>query len=542
MRHVRVLFLSLLLGSPVFAAPTISNVTGTFEDAGSVTLTVTGAGTKSPAAPLRWAPFAAGSNPSALGQATSWDKVENMAWDSDEGYNGTGGMKGTAGNGVWDIGVNYTSWNADGQKSYWFRRQKMNFTVTDASQNTKAWRCWPSGGAGYPNIYDAYNVTLLNVEQISGAAVYGGNINPSTTNWVQEECLLKASSSSGVKDASVVRRIDGVQKSSKLTITKSASYPAAMIRNYVAHLVVANKGSWSPGWNTSNNVWYDDIYVDTTWQRVMIGDASTFANCRKFGFVIPATWSNTLVTGTMAFHSSDFPNGVTAYLYLFDSSNANSNGYPITISGSVAGNPTPTITSVNVSTGNYYGGTVSTMTGTGFLSGFSMSVGTVPVASATLNSSTQIRFTIPAGQENSSGHDLQVINTDAKFAILPSTISYTAAPTNQPPYDVSAGPDWEITLPSSILLTGSANDDGEPSGTLTYLWAKKSGPGSVTFGDSTAIQTSAVFSTDGDYTVSMTASDSALSTESATITITVHPVVTTGGGSAGGPAFPFYRQ
>jgi hypothetical protein len=77
---------------------------------------------------------------------------------------------------------------------------------------------------------------------------------------------------------------------------------------------------------------------------------------------------------------------------------------------------------------------------------------------------------------------------------------------------VNAGPDFTITLPNGITLAGSATDDGLPTGsTLTKSWSKVSGPGTVTFGNAAALNSTANFSAAGTYTLRLTASDSLLS-------------------------------
>jgi hypothetical protein len=80
---------------------------------------------------------------------------------------------------------------------------------------------------------------------------------------------------------------------------------------------------------------------------------------------------------------------------------------------------------------------------------------------------------------------------------------------NQPP-SVSAGPDQTITLPSVANLNGTVSDDGQP-GPLTTTWSKLSGPGTVTFGNASAVDTTASFSATGSYTLRLSANDGAVS-------------------------------
>jgi hypothetical protein len=81
--------------------------------------------------------------------------------------------------------------------------------------------------------------------------------------------------------------------------------------------------------------------------------------------------------------------------------------------------------------------------------------------------------------------------------------------TNTPP-SVSAGPNQTIALPASANLDGTVSDDGQP-GPLTTTWSKVSGPGTVTFGNASLVDTTASFSTSGTYTLRLTANDGALS-------------------------------
>jgi RHS repeat-associated protein len=103
-----------------------------------------------------------------------------------------------------------------------------------------------------------------------------------------------------------------------------------------------------------------------------------------------------------------------------------------------------------------------------------------------------------------------------------SDVLITVKPPNQPP-TVSAGMSQTITLPDGASLSGMVSDDGLPAGnTLTISWSKVSGPGDVTFGNSSQAVTTAAFSLPGTYVLRLTANDSLLS-GSADVTITVNP-------------------
>ena len=100
---------------------------------------------------------------------------------------------------------------------------------------------------------------------------------------------------------------------------------------------------------------------------------------------------------------------------------------------------------------------------------------------------------------------------------------------NQAP-TVSAGPDVAISQPAGASLDGTVTDDGlpNPPGTLTTTWSQVSGPGTVTFGNADAVDTTASFSATGSYVLRLTANDSQLqASDDVTITVTSGNVIET---------------
>jgi len=133
--------------------------------------------------------------------------------------------------------------------------------------------------------------------------------------------------------------------------------------------------------------------------------------------------------------------------------------------------------------------------------------GNVTFASASAASTT-------ATFSAAGSYTLRLSATDGALSASDDVIINVNAtlPANQAPV-VNAGPDFTITYPNGITLAGFATDDGLPTGsTLTKLWSKVGGPGTVTFGNAAALNSTANFSTVGTYTLRLTASDSLLST------------------------------
>ncbi|MEI8352407.1 MAG: hypothetical protein WCG36_08860, partial [bacterium] len=80
---------------------------------------------------------------------------------------------------------------------------------------------------------------------------------------------------------------------------------------------------------------------------------------------------------------------------------------------------------------------------------------------------------------------------------------------------VNAGPGQTITLPAMATLAGTVTDDGLPiDAAVMVAWTKTAGPGTVTFGNANAVDTTASFDTEGTYVLQLAADDSALQASS----------------------------
>jgi subtilisin-like proprotein convertase family protein len=103
------------------------------------------------------------------------------------------------------------------------------------------------------------------------------------------------------------------------------------------------------------------------------------------------------------------------------------------------------------------------------------------------------------------------------------TLSVNGAPT------VDAGPDQPaVDLATSATMAGSVTDDARAPGnaTTTQSWSQDSGPGTATFADSSALDTTVTFDVAGSYVLRLTASDGQLSaSDTVTITVVFAPVI-----------------
>jgi hypothetical protein len=114
-----------------------------------------------------------------------------------------------------------------------------------------------------------------------------------------------------------------------------------------------------------------------------------------------------------------------------------------------------------------------------------------------------LRLTVTAGTASASSDVIITVNAAATSLL------------------VSAGTNQTITMPSVATLTGSATGGCLPSCSLTVTWTTVSGPGTVTFSNPNALNTTAGFPTAGTYTLQFTATAGVASTSS-NIVITVN--------------------
>jgi len=82
---------------------------------------------------------------------------------------------------------------------------------------------------------------------------------------------------------------------------------------------------------------------------------------------------------------------------------------------------------------------------------------------------------------------------------------------------VSAGPN--ITRSTQFTQTATASDTASGINTATYKWSKISGPGTITFGTSTAIKTTIKASTSGTYVIQFYVADKAGNPNTSTFTL-----------------------
>ncbi|MFM5917119.1 MAG: autotransporter domain-containing protein [Novosphingobium sp.] len=203
----------------------------------------------------------------------------------------------------------------------------------------------------------------------------------------------------------------------------------------------------------------------------------------------------------------------------------NSLGVPVdTTVVMVANVTTPTITSVSPNTGSTAGGTVVTISGSGFSDATSVSFGSNPASSFTVNSASSITATAPAGAAGTV--DVQVVNaftfSSPSAADQFTYTSSAVAPTvTQNPANVSVN--------AGQVATFTAAATGSP--TPTVQW-QQSTNGGATFTNiagatSTTLSFTALGSQNGNqFRAVFTNATGSATTTAATLTVSAAPTVT----------------
>ena len=133
-----------------------------------------------------------------------------------------------------------------------------------------------------------------------------------------------------------------------------------------------------------------------------------------------------------------------------------------------------------------------------------------------------------SGDSNEVCFEAESYNGNQSGAPMPHVDFATGTPVNHSPV-VDAGSDGAITLPDdTIFLNGTVTDDGlpDPPGMVIPAWSQVSGPGTVVFDDTGAVDTTATFSEAGTYVLQLAADDGGfISSDTVTITVNSEPLV-----------------
>ena len=97
-------------------------------------------------------------------------------------------------------------------------------------------------------------------------------------------------------------------------------------------------GTWfGTTYGIGSGWYYDDVYIDYTQARVLLGNSSLFAASDHREIQLPTSWSDASITINV--NQGSFQPGNAAYIFVIDSDGNASDGFPVIIGGSSEATP-----------------------------------------------------------------------------------------------------------------------------------------------------------------------------------------------------------
>jgi hypothetical protein len=143
------------------------------------------------------------------------------------------------------------------------------------------------------------------------------------------------------------------------------------------------------------------------------------------------TTSSNKISGVVSIHTHTSLTGGATYYYKLAAVNS---GIESTLSNEVSASPysyaAPTVTAISPNSGSVSGGTSVTITGTGFVTGATVSIGGASATAVTFGSATSLTATTPA--RSSGAQNVVVTNPDGQTGTLTGGYTYSipVCPTN----------------------------------------------------------------------------------------------------------------
>jgi hypothetical protein len=349
----------------VFAAPSITGVSGTLTDGSSMTIT-SGAndfGSKSPAAPLKWDDFENGTVGETVHHGWTVSSpggsvVPVYANTQQRTANDVGiiNVYTIISGGQWASNIIWSPVHpSDIQKIY---ISLWKYDIISGRVNYKPWRVYGDAGGTYSlpsfNCADFSDQNLtMGVVNVNGDGGGGDNAHRAygtahlpASQWYRQEGYIYAGTQGG-QDGYCWVWVNAIEQIlyTDATLGDGSTFLADGSRFdkiYIGHYADA----------TSLETWIDDVYIDITCARVEIGNASTWATCTHREIQIPSAWAAGELTATV--NRGSFGASETVWLYVVDSDgNVNADGKSVQF-GETYGNSSTYNESIGLSSKGFY--------------------------------------------------------------------------------------------------------------------------------------------------------------------------------------------
>ena len=356
-------------------APSISSTSGTFTHDNSVTISGSGFGTKATAAPLKWETFedgVAGTNVTTTNYWSVQSSTEDNVLFDDGTYNSTR-------HGESDMHVRWIR-DTDLGGTYCFYRENVGFASTGGKAYVNTW-VYIDYGYGDDDgwqlklmylhkdnahgskpmfsvktwTYDNETTGSVQIHYCDDAAYgYSAYLMNGDASMMPEgywvNLVMEYEDSSAPDEDDGFARLyhsDALGSDPYCVRTKSDITTRCESEGATGYVDCVSLGYLTQNGCDEATTYWDDVYMDNSWARVEIGDASTYANCTHREMQIPTAWSTSSIS--IDVNQGSMSTG-TAYLYVVDDDGAvNSSGYQITIS---SGGGTSYTLTVNTGSGS----------------------------------------------------------------------------------------------------------------------------------------------------------------------------------------------
>lgn len=326
---------SLFLPCFAIAQPAITTVTG--EITSGTTLIIKGSGftEKANPEPLLWWKADFGEAPSPLGRLKTWSDTTRFGGNFSTAIVAPGSQR-SVGKNHSGGGVALSRVDFDSDRLYFFRKTYEDFDVTKNTVikpgttdfrtfNFKTFRFW---SATRNNMFASVNGSHTNQYNFLPALTDGTIWNNTFTHnhlvqvpfaWKVEELEYKTSSL-GQKDGVLHYYHNGLLATNQKVRTRTSEYPDRYSRLFQSQV--------SNGAKDPSIMYYDSLYVDDTWHRVVICKSKTWEACHEREIQIPVSWNDKQIE--IKLNLGGFDPKASLFVYVVDKNAAvNDNGFPL---------------------------------------------------------------------------------------------------------------------------------------------------------------------------------------------------------------------
>jgi hypothetical protein len=341
--------LGLLCLNPISAkaAPQIIGATGTATHGASMTVTGAGFGTGD-TTPLTWDDFEAGTvgqNLSNSPKVGTWslNSSPTPQYGTTYRHSGTKASYGSKTASGGDIFTSVLVPNSSGSLTdryyyaSWWGYWHANCSNRGQVKLIQFWGTYQQNDYSPGFFHGGGSSTYIALEN-AGMTHMEWTDNANSDEWSQYQLVLKQS------DINVPNGVIQIYLNGALIYNKVNIITHDRAGSYWQKLIPHEGMTNQSGCSGDRFFALDDIYMNNSWARVVLGNASTYAASTKLE-IQPVDWTNPVWSSTninIKANTGSYTSGQTAYLYVIDAAGAvNANGFALKIGSGGGGGTTP---------------------------------------------------------------------------------------------------------------------------------------------------------------------------------------------------------